>query len=116
MTVLGGVSCSCALRRRTRNDNKQNVVSFAKEYIRQRWPYLDRRGGADHIVRPNSDWGNCARGGPGGHGAMSPVLDDLMTLTLWGMSKNMTLGDDHPCFRPGRDIVIPPIMEHQVYR
>lgn len=92
------------------------MVAFAKEYIRKRWPHFDRSGGANHIVLTNSDWGNCVLGGPGGYRAMSTVLEDLMTLTLWGMSKNMTYGDDRPCFRPGRDIVIPPIMKPEVYR
>lgn len=102
---------------RGRNLNWSNLLTFALQHIRERWPHYNHSsGGSNHIVLTNSDWGNCEMGGPGLQWSMSPVLDGVMTLTLWGMTKNMVGGLERPCFRPGRDIVLPPIMSPGVYK
>eukprot|EP00271_Cylindrocystis_brebissonii_P018260 TRINITY_DN5097_c0_g1_i1.p1 TRINITY_DN5097_c0_g1~~TRINITY_DN5097_c0_g1_i1.p1 ORF type:complete len:809 (-),score=113.99 TRINITY_DN5097_c0_g1_i1:232-2547(-) len=97
---------------RNRLWQKNEVLEWSIQYISDKWPFYKRKNGADHIVMTNDDWGNCEIG-PRGIGA--PLLDPLITITLWGQTKNAALEDKNPCFKVGKDIVMPPRMDPNVY-
>lgn len=103
---------------RNRDKNRAGVVRLAIKYIQDHYPaFWKRKGGEDHFVFVNSDWGACEMGDMWGYsyGELHPVMDEIFQLTLWGCSKNMHLEDSRPCFRPGRDIVAPPNQDVAVY-
>ena len=86
----------------------------ALEYIQTTWPSAwARNGGRDHFVVENSDWGICE---VEEYGRGSPKFDTVMVLSLWGHARNSGLGAEAPCFRPGKDIVLPPFMDPIVYK
>lgn len=103
-------------RRRNRRFEKENVAQLAVDYVRAKYPFYARSNGTDHIILTNEDWGSCQLDGPSGRGFLPPFLEPLIVLTVWAHSLNMAMGTERPCFRPGRDIAIPPLMVPNVYR
>lgn len=98
---------------RNRGGYKESLVVLALNYIKRTWPFWNATGGKDHIILTNDDWGNCEIGP---WGERDPYLDNVVTLTLWGHTKNMKLKDSKECFRKGIDVVMPPVMDPLVYK
>ncbi|GJP79125.1 hypothetical protein CLOP_g9376 [Closterium sp. NIES-67] len=93
---------------------KGDTLAWAISYIRATWPFWDRKNGSDHVFLTNDDWGNCEISI---HGELEPLLANSVTVTLWGLTQNMHLEDKpNGCFRPGQDVVIPPMMAPDVYQ
>ncbi|KAG2486464.1 hypothetical protein HYH03_014911 [Edaphochlamys debaryana] len=102
-----------------------NMMLDARDWIRQHFPYWDRRGGRDHIWLMTHDEGACY--------APSEIYNVSTMLTHWGRTdpnhaSNTAFTPDnytqefehpeqpggwlrliqgHPCHTPGKDLVIP---------
>jgi len=103
---------------RNRGDKRASVLDWAKEYIREKFPYWKKYGSMRHFVLTNSDWGNCEMGGAWGsfYGDMHPCVKDLFTVTLWGMKLSMHMERKGRCFREGIDIVMPPDQDPVLFK
>lgn len=88
------------------------------DYIKEKYPFWQRKEGLDHFVFVNSDWGACEVGGMWlySYGELHPIMDEVSAFTLFGCSKNMNLNDERPCFRKGRDMVLPPFQDPTVFK
>jgi len=96
--------------------SKANIVTLALDYVKARFPFYNKSGGVDHFVMTNSDWGVCEMGGASPHGERSPIGRGISVLSLWGCARNMHMEENGECFRPGRDMVVPPDQDINVFR
>eukprot|EP00271_Cylindrocystis_brebissonii_P001473 TRINITY_DN11728_c0_g4_i1.p1 TRINITY_DN11728_c0_g4~~TRINITY_DN11728_c0_g4_i1.p1 ORF type:complete len:925 (-),score=228.51 TRINITY_DN11728_c0_g4_i1:1056-3536(-) len=95
--------------------NKMAIIRLAFGYIARTWPkYWQRRGGRDHLILSNDDWGICEIGPE--YGRPGTFFANITVLTLWGNTRSMHLTSHDPCFQRGKDIVLPPVMVGEVYK
>ncbi|KAG2498002.1 hypothetical protein HYH03_004261 [Edaphochlamys debaryana] len=90
---------------RSRSHTHKNLAATIA-YIRKHWPWWDRHGGGHkHLLVATNDLGRRA--------LVSEVLaltENVTFLTHWGLHRNHTVTGWHESHRPGKDIVMPPVI------
>lgn len=99
---------------RNRGGMKFPLIVAAVEYVQKTYPtFWKKYKGRNHFILENDDWGICELGF--NYGFADPFFEKLIVVTLWGHTRNMLLEKENPCFRTGKDIVMPPVMIPTVY-
>lgn len=83
--------------------NPEPGILHAIDYIRHEYPFWNNSGGIDHVFWTSGDRGACA--------LRSNVTQTPIKLTHYGRFGRQE-GGSSVCFRPGRDIVVPPHVQH----
>eukprot|EP00854_Cymbomonas_tetramitiformis_P002586 gene2586-3339_t len=77
-------------------------VAEAIKYIQTKYPFWQRKRGADHIFMVADDMGSC-----GGDGTLALLTNKSIRLTYFGYHGPNLGHNEERCFHPGKDIVIP---------
>ena len=94
-------------------DKARSLVLDALKYIRESWPYWNRTNGRDHVWMFTHDQGACLdlRTERGQENALARKMHDSIRNSIF----LSTVGDrQNDCYDHTRDVVIPPMVEHQI--